>query len=49
MPGWLVVVLLLIAFLTWAGWVLNKRSSPHRPEEGRSKQDFGGFGGSGGP
>ena len=46
MPGWLIVVLLLVAFLAWAGWVLNKRSpSPHG--EDRPKRDLGGMGGGG--
>lgn len=44
MPGWLIVVILLIAFFAWAGWVLNKRS-PSRPGEDRPKRDLGGFGG----
>ena len=43
MPTWLIVLILLIGFFAWTGWVLHKRS-PNRPGEDTPRKDMGIFG-----
>jgi len=40
MSGWLIFLLLLIAFFAWAAWVFHKRS-PNSP--GEETHHLGGF------
>jgi hypothetical protein len=46
MTGWLIVIVPLIAFCAWMGWVLHKRS-PNRPGEDTPRRNPGGMGGGG--
>jgi hypothetical protein len=41
-PFWIFVLVLMVVFFAWTGWVLRKRS-PNRPGEDTPRRDLGGM------